>query len=615
MAASIGSKTSKVFIWIILLLLIIGLGGFGIGGFGRSLNVIGSVGDKEISANRYIETLRQEISAFEQQSGSSISPSEAIKLGLDAQALEKLIATTALDVEASQIGLSVGNKELASYLNKISQFQGPDGNFNQDTYRMVLTQINKNVSDFEQDVREGLTRDMLKDGFSSGGLQTNTYAESIFNYINEERIVKTAVLTKNDLINNIPSPSNADLKNFLSESEERFTVPERKKITYAILTPKSLSTTVKVSEQELSDKYESNYKIYNRPEFRRVERIAFQDSTTAQRTLTSLKTQDVSFDTILEERGLTKNDVNLGLVSEEALSDNVGSSIFALPLFEVSEVIESDLGPALYRTVEIIGSTTRSFEDVREELEESVLIDKSKRLIINKKDLYEDLLVGGASLEDLVKETEFELKSVSFHSSFDHQLRDSVLISEAEKLKSDDYPTLFDLNDGSIAAMRLDEILPSYLPKLDNIRDRVLKEWELFTLKAHLKELADDIIKKTIPNSDWNYLDTKTPKIVVLNRLGTNPDSSFQLTNAAFNTNENTLGYIDNGDTGVIFEVTKVNLPNLDSNEAKIFVEQLNKQTKIEFENDIFIYFVEALQNKLGFKLDRAALNSIHQQF
>ena len=615
MATSIGSKTSKVFIWIILLLLIIGLGGFGIGGFGRSLNVIGSVGDKKISANRYIETLRQEISAFEQQSGSSISPTEAIKLGLDALALEKLIATTALDVEASQIGLSVGNKELASYLNKISQFQGPDGNFNQDTYRMVLTQINKNVSDFEQDVREGLTRDMLKDGFSSGGLQTNTYAEKIFNYINEERIVKTAVLTKNDLINNIPSPSNADLKNFLSESEERFTVPERKKITYAILTPKSLITTVKVSEQELSEKYESNYKIYNRPEFRRVERIAFQDTTTAQRTLTSLKAQDVSFDAILEERGLTKNDVDLGLVSEEALSDNIGSSVFALPLFEISEVIESDLGPALYRTVEIISSTTRSFEDVREELEESVLIDKSKRLIINKKDLYEDLLVGGASLEDLVKETEFELKSVSFHSSFDHQLRDSVLISEAEKLKSDDYPTLFDLNDGSIAAMRLDEILPSYLPKLDNIRDKVLKEWELFTLKAHLKELADDIIKKTVPNSDWNYLDTKTPKIVVLNRLGTNPDSSFQLTNAAFNTNENTLGYIDNGDTGVIFEVTKVNLPNLDSNEAKIFVEQLNKQTRIEFENDIFIYFVEALQNKLGFKLDRAALNSIHQQF
>ena len=369
------------------------------------------------------------------------------------------------------------------------------------------------------------------------------------------------------------------------------------------------------SQQELIEKYESDYKIYNRPEFRRVERIAFQDSATAQRTLTSLKAQDVSFDTILEERGLTKNDVNLGLVSEEALSDNIGSSVFALPLFEVSEVIESDLGPALYRTVEIISSTTRSFEDVREELEESVLIDKSKRLIINKKDLYEDLLVGGASLEDLVKETEFELKSVSFHSSFDHQLKDSVLISEAEKLKSDDYPTLFDLNDGSIAAMRLDEILPSYLPKLDNIRDRVLKEWELFTLKAHLKELADEIIKKTIPNSDWNYLDAKTPKIVVLNRLGTNPDSSFQLTNAAFNTNENTLGYIDNGDTGVIFEVTKVNLPNLNSNEAKIFVEQLNKQTKIEFENDIFIYFVEALQNKLGFKLDRAALNSIHQQF
>ena len=35
--------------------------------------------------------------------------------------MEKLIATTALDLEASEIGLSVGNKELATKLGKQSR--------------------------------------------------------------------------------------------------------------------------------------------------------------------------------------------------------------------------------------------------------------------------------------------------------------------------------------------------------------------------------------------------------------------------------------------------------------------------------------------------------------
>ena len=48
MARSLGKKASDFAVWIILALLIVGLGGFGISNFGGSVRSIGSVGDDTV---------------------------------------------------------------------------------------------------------------------------------------------------------------------------------------------------------------------------------------------------------------------------------------------------------------------------------------------------------------------------------------------------------------------------------------------------------------------------------------------------------------------------------------------------------------------------------------
>ena len=214
MASKAGSKTSKFFVWVILLLLIIALGGFGIGGFGRSLNVVGSVGNKDLLTNDYIDVLRQEISIAERQTGSPINGSKAIQLGLDGKALEKLISKTAINAEVSNIGLSVGDLELAKKLNSIREFQGPDGNFSPDIYRMVLSQINKSALDFEDEIRTGISRDILRSAVTGGLKQSDTHAKNIYKYVSEERTIKTAELNEKYLINPILSPSDNDIYTF-----------------------------------------------------------------------------------------------------------------------------------------------------------------------------------------------------------------------------------------------------------------------------------------------------------------------------------------------------------------------------------------------------------------
>ena len=107
----------------------------------------------------------------------------------------------------------------------------------------------------------------------------------------------------------------------------------------------------------------------------------------------------------------------------------------------------------------------------------------------------------------------------------------------------------------------------------------------------------------------------RKPEKKLLNRSRNNSDSSFQLTKAVFNNDLNDIQYISENNEVIIFEVIDISYPDLENETAKKFINEFNRQTLPEFENDIFTYFIEALRTKLGFKLDRNALNSIHQQF
>ena len=65
--------TSKILVWILLALLIVGLAGFGAVNLSGNVRTIGQVGDQKISVQKYARTLREQIRAIEAQGGRAIS--------------------------------------------------------------------------------------------------------------------------------------------------------------------------------------------------------------------------------------------------------------------------------------------------------------------------------------------------------------------------------------------------------------------------------------------------------------------------------------------------------------------------------------------------------------
>jgi peptidyl-prolyl cis-trans isomerase D len=91
MANPRASKSSKYFVWGILILLVIGLGGWSAGSFGTSITSIGSVGKTNISAEAYMKALNQDINYIQRQTGQQINFSEALQYEVDIRAKENLI--------------------------------------------------------------------------------------------------------------------------------------------------------------------------------------------------------------------------------------------------------------------------------------------------------------------------------------------------------------------------------------------------------------------------------------------------------------------------------------------------------------------------------------------
>ncbi|MFD1809425.1 SurA N-terminal domain-containing protein [Gemmobacter lanyuensis] len=85
---------------------------------------IGTVGDREIDANRYFRALRAEMNAMGQQLGTQIDLPAAQGLGIDARVRQSLVTTAALDNEAARIGLSMGDARVAQDIAGMDAFKG-----------------------------------------------------------------------------------------------------------------------------------------------------------------------------------------------------------------------------------------------------------------------------------------------------------------------------------------------------------------------------------------------------------------------------------------------------------------------------------------------------------
>ena len=191
--------------------------------------------------------------------------------------LGRLVGAAALDNEAAEAGVSVGDERIAEEVRQTPSFQGIDGEFDPETYRFALQQNNLTGARIRNDpARRDLPADPAGRHRRPASRRPAPYVDTLMGFLAEERDVTWAALDEGHLAEPIPDPTLSELEAFHSENAAVFTLPETKVLTVAALTPRHAHRHDRDRRGVACARiYDERRDEYETPEHRLVERLVF----------------------------------------------------------------------------------------------------------------------------------------------------------------------------------------------------------------------------------------------------------------------------------------------------------------------------------------------------
>ena len=200
--------------------------------------------------------------------------------------------------------------------------------------------------DFETSLREDAARRILQEAVLTGVTAPQAYAKALVGYLAETRDFSWARLTQDILVSAVPEPSEEDLVAYHSENPAEFTTLAAKSISYIWLTPAMLADAIEIEERDLRAAYEARSDEFIQLPSRMVERVIFPSQEMAENAMEAITEQATTFEEVVENRGLTLQDVDLGDMTEAELGE-AGPVVFSLQEPGVIGPAADGLGPCI----------------------------------------------------------------------------------------------------------------------------------------------------------------------------------------------------------------------------------------------------------------------------
>ncbi|MEX0307706.1 MAG: SurA N-terminal domain-containing protein [Ruegeria sp.] len=605
---------SKTFVWILMGLLMLGLAGFGATSLTGTVRTVATVGDESVSVDEYFRELQREIRAVEAQTGQAMQISQAHDLGLDQLALSRLIALAALDNEVGQLGISIGDENLQDEIVQIPAFQGVNGTFDREAYRFQLEQVGMTDSEFESDLRKESSRTIVQGAVMSGVEMPRTLTEALSNYVLARRSFTVATLSADALETPVADPSDEQVQAYYDENSDLFTLPRTKRLTYAILSPEMLVDTVEIDEEAMRRLYDQSSDQYQQPERRLVERLPYPSEEDATEALAQLEVGGADFEQLVRDRQLELSDVDLGDVTREDLGD-AADTVFAAEIDDVVGPLPTVFGPALFRINGSLAENNVSFEDAEPELREELAAERARRMIEAQAEDFNDMLAGGATLEELANETEMELGNIDWtQQSDDGVAAYDDFRSVAEAVQEGDFPEVAFLEDGSIFALRLNEVLPPRPEPLESARARVAEAWLQNETSKALQNQANTVLTQLA--TDGDFAATGLPFRVenALTRTAFLDDVPVDFMAQVFEMEPGELRVVPGNGTALIVRLDE-ELPPAETDEQRQMQNALAAQLNQALAQNIFDIYVRNAQTRARPVLDQQALNAVRASY
>ncbi|MDO5646525.1 SurA N-terminal domain-containing protein [Paracoccus sp. (in: a-proteobacteria)] len=620
-------RTGKsTIVWILMGLMVVGLGGFGITSFSGGSSGVGAVGDTKITADQYARALQSQMNALSQQTGRHISATEAQQIGLTQQVQAQLFTAASLAEQARLMGVSVGDQHVANVIASIPGFQGITGQFSRAAYDDFLRRERMSANELEETVRVDESRMLLQRAIAGGVVAPQAMVNQTTGWVLETRDISWRELVESDLPAAIAEPDEATLQAWHSANAARFTAPEIRRISYVWVTPAMLAPTVDLDEASLRQTYDAHLAEFQQPERRLVSRLVFPSEPEATAAKAQIDANEAPFEFFVLQRGLTLDAIDMGEVTQASLGA-AGDAVFALQQPGVVGPVQTDLGPALFAVNAILDPVDVSFDQARDSLRAEAALDRAARVIRDRMLDLEDRLAGGDTLEQIAADTEMELGQIDW-SETTPAAEGSIagyqaFRDRAAAISVNDFPELLTLADGGLFALRLDEVVPPALIPFDDVRADVLADWRAGELHRQLLKLGADqqvaaLAETTAPLNGAAPEADPAPEWTV--ETGLTRDSWMaalpaQALEQAFTLSEpGEVELVDAGDRVFLVRLDQTHAADLTGDDAQRIQSVVAGRLGQSLQADVFEFYARSIQRGTRIEVNQSAINAINAQ-
>lgn len=508
MRSSTGSWIAKG----ILGLLILSFGAWGladyagVGGMGGS--VAAEVGDREIGVREFNAAYQ---TFLQRNNLAAVEPETAQQLGLADTVLNNLTTVALYEAEATSLALTASDDMVRRDLETRPEFQSVTGQFDRLRFEQYLGFVGMNEETMVHAARRELGRGQLIGAVTAGTDAPDAVVGMLFNHFGERRTAEIVRIDLDAIPTPTVTPSDADLAAFFDERKEDFRRPELRALTYVVISPEGLAADMEIDESDIRAAYEERRAQFVEPEIRDIAQIIFPDEAAAVAAVEALRAVPIEeIGEHAESMGLTP--VELGAVPRSAVPvATLGDAAFAVDGPGVSDPFEGAFGWSLAIVRSVTGGIEPSYEDVRDRVRGEIALDRAYSEVFERGNLLEDGFGQGMSLEEASSSIGLTTASIAAVDSAgrgpDGVAIDSLppglmFLRTAYELDEGETSFLETAETDAMFMVRVDTIIPSAIPPLDEVRGGVLAAWLYDQTEAAAEETAKAVVASLSAGAD-----------------------------------------------------------------------------------------------------------------
>ncbi len=399
-----------------------------------------------------------------------------------------------------------------------------DGKFNKDLLDGYLRNAEMSESRFIELLKEDISSQNL--GLLMAVLRFNStvLTDTLMKAAAQTRIIKMVTLSKNIDINDVKG-SDKELAEVFESNKAKFTVPERRDISYVVFGGDSIEKEV-ITDTLLMDIYKAKKQQFAEPEKRKVRQLVFKDKSQAEIALADIN-KGMSFDEVGKKNFPDKNSFLIGDITKQGLSINIANAIFALPEGVPSAtLVESPLGHHIFVVDAIIPEKVRSFDEIKEQVKSAYTEERRYEKLNELAQKVDKEVLGGKALKEIAKDFGFKVQHIESVNKTD----------DKGMIKYQNFKTAaFGKDEGTVSMvmpiegqenyfiLSVDKVHHSVVKDMSEVKEAVIKIWQEDKAQVRLNDISQNLYKTLSGGADLNEMITKfglnEPKIINLSMI------------------------------------------------------------------------------------------------